>query len=99
MLLTDELRSYKTTFDDFCNYIEKEVKVDPVVFISKANNANVVPHLLNYLEYNGIDILDAIFYVHAHVKETISYNELVKKTIRTVFFMLENERPLDFLPF
>lgn len=99
MLLVEELYQYKDVFKDFCQYIEKELKMPYKVFLSKANNATAIPQLINYIESQGIDFLDVLCYVNFNINGSLSYNELCKKSIRTVFYMIDKKIPLIFIPF
>ena len=99
MLIIEELKPYVKTITEFSVYVKDKLKLNPLDFYTKASNSVMIPHLIVFIESKDINFLDPLFYVNINTSGSLNYNELVKKTIRTVFFMLENNLPLDFLPF
>lgn len=98
--LIDELKEYKEVYSSFSSYIVKTHKLDAEAFFNKASNAQLIPQAINYLEDRGDhDFLDALCYVNFYTKNTLGVNDLIKKTIKTVFYLIEKKQPLDFMPF
>ena len=98
--IVTELGKYPNTFADFRKYIATTHKLKESAF-DDAPNAVAIPHLIAFLEhYTDLSFLDALIYTEMNLKhEKFGHNELVKKTIKVIFYKLEHNQKIDMVPF
>lgn len=100
--IIEELKVYDVPFIEFNKYVVEKLKItDYNKFYETASNAVLIPQLINFLEDEyDIDFIDVTYYVNSRTAETINgFNELIKKSIRTVFYYIQTNKNLDFIPF
>lgn len=94
------LEKYPTTIRAFENYMRVTHNLDANKFVVEAPNAMTIPHLIAFLEKEyKIEMLDVLVYTNYNTVPRPSYNELVAKTIKVVFYLVENEIELNFTVF
>ena len=81
-LFTEKLGKDKTKYDNFVKY----------------PNSIKLPILLEYLESNGLPILELLLYYYHQIDYT-SYEALVYLMIVSEFERIENKQPLITIPF
>lgn len=100
MKLIEELQSYPTVLSLFKLYIVEVLKIDAEKFTKEAPNTTIIPQLVLFLEAKyQIDMIDLICFVNANVQGFVPFNELLKKSIKVVFHMIEHKRQLNFIPY
>lgn len=100
MKLAEELLKYPYTLALFRAFLVSTLKIDAVKFLQTAPNTSVIPQLVVFLETQyDVDIIDALCFTNANVEGKLNFNELLKKTLKVVFHMIEHKRELNFIPF
>lgn len=99
-LIDGLMEKYPDTIREFENYMRVTHNLDANKFVVEAPNTATIPHLIAFLEkMHKIEMLDVLVYTYYNTVPRPSYNELVAKSIKVVFHLVENKIELNFTVF
>lgn len=88
----------KVTFNEARIFLLNELKKEQILEMEqKASETQCLPYYINFLEYKGIDINEAVIFFKLELP-TMKYWELLKITVVNTFRKLENG-DTNFIPY